>query len=66
MSSDHAHTLRIKSTHKESQCEFVVINVADFDPAKGHELYEEAPVVVPKEPAVEAPAAPAIPKRTKR
>ena len=35
-------TLRIKSTHPESQGEFVEINAEDFDPGKGHVLYTES------------------------
>lgn len=31
--------LHIKSTHKESQGDYVVINAEDFDPSK-HELYD--------------------------
>lgn len=33
--------IKIKSTHPESQGEFVLIEEADFDPEKGHELLEE-------------------------
>lgn len=62
--SDTCKTVRIKSSHPESQGEFVEINESDFDPAI-HELLE--PAAEPKgrrkasevqeSPAVEAPAA---------
>jgi len=39
--------VRIKSTHPESQGEFVEINASDFDPKMGHELYEP-PQVKPR------------------
>jgi hypothetical protein len=35
----HIPTVKIKSTHQPSQGDFVVINAADFDEAKGHVLY---------------------------
>lgn len=42
------NTLKVKSTHKESQGEYVIINETDFDKAV-HELYEdEAEVAQPK------------------
>lgn len=37
--SDTVKTIRVKSTHPESQGAFVEINEADFDKSK-HELYE--------------------------
>ncbi len=39
-------TLKIKSTHPPSQGDFVVINEVDFDPEKGHVLYEDAGAAV--------------------
>jgi len=51
MSSQTCETVKIKSTHPESQGEYVSINVGDFDLEKGHELYDPAPAEKPAEPA---------------
>jgi hypothetical protein len=52
-------TVKIKSTHPESQGAYVDINESDFDPEKGHELYVE--------PAAEAAAVePAVEKQAKK
>lgn len=40
MSSMNCPTVLINSTHKPSQGDWVMINACDFDPAKGHVLYE--------------------------
>jgi len=36
--------IKIKSTHPESQGDHVIIEEEDFDPAKGHELFESEKV----------------------
>lgn len=55
MSSHDIPTVNIKSTHFESQGAFVVINATDFDPAKGHVLYEPDAIKVPADDTLSAP-----------
>ena len=40
--------IKIKSTHPPSQGDFVLLEEEDFDPAKGHELYEEPEAYEPE------------------
>lgn len=55
-------TIKIKSSHPASQGAFVEINEGDFDEAKGHERYIDAPPAsVPPPPVLDAPPGPVDP-----
>jgi hypothetical protein len=42
--------IQIKSTHPETQGDFVLNEETDFDAARGHELFEPAAEAEPKKP----------------